>query len=176
MNRKTQQIVPETHFSRFGHWLEMESKAERERLEERRKVQSSDGAEKGGESLLGMVVRDHTVGLGGRYLLTLQKRRQGQRLPWYRFKVGSPVDLTAEEQGRPVAGIVSKKRHDRLQIAVDDWPDGNLFRIDLSPDEVTRRRQVAAMDLAQRATGRLATLRDLLLYHRQAKFHKLERG
>ena len=173
MNRKTQQIVPETHFSRFGHWLEMESKAERERLEERRKVQSSDGAEKGGESLLGMVVRDHTVGLGGRYLLTLQKRRQGQRLPWNRFKVGSPVDLTADDQGRPVAGIVSKKRHDRLQVAVDDWPDGNLFRIDLSPDEVTRRRQVAAMDLAQAATGRLATLRDLLLYLRESTFHKL---
>lgn len=175
MNRKTQQIVPETHFSRFGHWLEMESKAERDRLEERRKVQSSEGAEKGGESLLGMVVRDHTIGLGGRYLLTLQKRRQGQRLPWNRFKVGSPVDLTADEQGRPVAGIVSKKRHDRLQIAVDDWPEGNLFRVDLSPDEVTRRRQVAAMELAQRATGRLAVLRDLLLYHRRPKFQQIER-
>ncbi|MEE3373143.1 MAG: AAA domain-containing protein [Planctomycetota bacterium] len=173
MTCNTNPIVPETHFARFGRWLEMESQAERERLEERRQVQSSQRAEQGGETLLGMAIRDHTVGLGGRYLLTLQKRRHGERLPWNRFKVGSPVDLVPEGDGRSLPGIVSKKRPDRLQVAVDDWPDGKLFRIDLSPDEVTRRRQVAAMDLAQQATGRLAQLRDLLLYRRDPSFRDI---
>ena len=166
-------LVPETHFARLGRWLEMESQAERERLQERRQVQSSQRAERGGETLLGMVIRDHAVGLGGRYLLLLQKRRQGERLPWNRFKVGSPVELVPEGDGRTLPGIVSRKRPDHLQIAVDDWPDGKLFRVDLTPDEVTRRRQVAAMDLAARATGRLAQLRDLLLYRRDPKFRDL---
>ena len=174
MSPKTHALAPAAHFADFARWLEMESQAERERLEERRKVQSSSGAEKGGETLLGMAIRDHTVGLGGRYLLTLQKRREGQRLPWNRFKVGSPVDLIPDRDGRAVSGIVSKKRPDRLQVAVDDWPDGTLFRVDLSPDEVTRRRQVAAMELAEQATGRLAYLRDVLLYHRPPRFQ--ERG
>ena len=62
MSPKTHALAPAAHFAHFARWLEMESQAERERLEERRKVQASSGAEKGGESLLGLAIRDHTVG------------------------------------------------------------------------------------------------------------------
>jgi len=81
------------HFNNLRRWLEMEGDAERERLEERRKIQSSAEAERRGETLLDMVVDSHASGLGGRYLLKLKKRRGADRLPWHRFKVGSPVIL-----------------------------------------------------------------------------------
>ena len=174
MARKRNRIVPETHFSRFAQWLAMEGEAERERLEERRQRQSSSQAEQGGETLLDMTISGHAMGLGGRYLLTMRKRRTGARLPWNRFKVGSPVHLVPDGDGRSLSGIVSAKRPDRLELAVDVWPDGERFRIDLSPDEVTRRRQVEAMQCAAKATGRLAQMRDLLLYHREPKFRPIE--
>ena len=163
-------IVPETHFARFENWLAMEGEAERERLVERRQVQSSADAEAGGETLLDMVMASHASGLGGRYLVTFRKRRTRDRLPWHRFKVGSPVMLSPRDAGRPLPGIVSSRRNDSLEIAVDHWPEGDRFRIDMTPDEVTRKRQLSAMQEAAIATGRHGQLRDLLLYHRAPTF------
>ncbi len=165
-------IRADEHFATFGRWLEMESEAERDRLEERRKIKSSDQAERGGETLLDMVVRNHTSGLGGRYLLTLQKRKSADRLPWHRFKVGSPVLLSpdGDAAGRAIQGVVSGRRNDALEVAVDDWPEAERLRVDMSPDEVTRKRQIAAMSVAQKATGTFGRLRDLLLYERAPSF------
>lgn len=165
-------IRAEEHFAAFGRWLEMESEAERDRLEERRKIKSSAQAERGGETLLDMVVRGHTSGLGGRYLLTLQKRKSADRLPWHRFKVGSPVLLSpdGDASGRAIQGVVSGRRNDSLEVAVDDWPEAERLRVDMSPDEVTRKRQVAAMAVAEKATGTLGRLRDLMLYERAPSF------
>ena len=163
-------ISPQTHFTGFCRWLEMESNAERERLEERRAVQSSATAERSGETLLDLVVRHHSSGLGGRHLVTLHKRRAPDRLPWHRFKVGSPVKLPSEGDARAMRGVVSARRGDCLEIALAGWPEGDRFRIDMIPDEVTRKRQEAAMDIAQTATGRLGQLRDLLLYQRTPTF------
>jgi len=163
-------IVAETHFARFQRWLKMEGQAERERLEARHRVQSSADAERSGETLLNMVIRNHTTGLGGRYLVTLHKRRGSERLPWHRFKVGSPVLLSAEGVERSLQGVVSARRNDCLEVALGDWPEGDRFRIDMAPDEVTRKRQLAAMDAAEAAAGRLGQLRDLLLYHREPTF------
>lgn len=148
----------------------MESDAERERLEERREVQSSSAAERTGETLLDMVVRSHATGLGGRYLVTFHKRRFPDRLPWHRFKVGSPVNVSAEGEGRALQGVVSARRGDSLEIALGVFPAGDCFRIDMIPDEMTRKRQEAAMAVAENATGRLGQLRDLLLYQRTPTF------
>ena len=167
-------LHPDRHFDQFQHWLEMEGSAERQRLEERRQVQSSAQAERSGDSLLDLVVRSHGTGLGGRYLLTLQKRRSPDRLPWHRFRVGSPVivsgDGSAAGEMRPMQGVVSSRRQDCVEVAVNDWPEADCLRLDLSPDEVTRKRQLAAMDFARSATGRTAQLRDLLLYEREPVF------
>ena len=161
------------HFSNLRRWLEMEGTAERERLEQRRKIQSSAQAERSGETLLDLVVRSHGSGLGGRYLLTLQKRRSPDRMPWHRFKVGSPVILSPDEDGhsRSLQGVISGRRMDSLEVAVDDWPEAERLRLDLSPDEVTRKRQQAALDTAEKATGRHGQLRDLFLYDREPTFH-----
>ncbi|HIK92708.1 MAG TPA: AAA family ATPase [Planctomycetes bacterium] len=165
-------LRPDQHFGNLRRWLDMEGEAERERLEQRRLVQSSAQAERGGETLLDMVIRTHTTGLGGRYLLTLQKRRSTERLPWHRFKVGSPIILSADGDGRGESrqGVVSARKPDSLEIAIDDWPEGDRFRLDLSPDEVTRKRQLAAMKAAEKATSRAGQLRDLMLYDRPPTF------
>ena len=61
------------HFARLSTWLEMEGEAEKARLAERRRRRSASAAERTGETLLDLVVRSHTTGLGGRYLLTLDQ-------------------------------------------------------------------------------------------------------
>jgi len=155
-------------------WLDMEGEAERERLSQRRKAQSSDTAERTGETLLDLVVRTHTTGLGGRYLITLAKRRSPDRLPWNRFKVGSPILLSdnRDEDAESLQGVVSARSVDCLEVAVDDWPSSDRLRIDLSPDEVTRKRQAAALHIAAKAKGRHAQLRDILLGEREPTFHR----
>lgn len=167
-------LLADKHFSNMHRWLEMEGEAERERLAERRKAQSSETAERTGETLLDLVIRTHTTGLGGRYLITLAKRRSPDHLPWNRFKVGSPVLLSEyrDQNAETSQGVVSARRTDSLEIAVDDWPSGDRFRLDLSPDEVTRKRQAAALLSAAKATGRHAQLRDLLLGEREPTFHR----
>ena len=162
------------HFSSMRRWLEMEGDAERERLTQRRKAQSSETAERTGETLLDLVIRTHTTGLGGRYLVTLAKRRSPDRLPWHRFKVGSPILLSDnfDEDAESLQGVVSARRVDTLEVAVDDWPTGDRFRLDLSPDEVTRKRQTAALQTAGKASGRHAQLRDILLGDREPTFYR----
>ena len=105
-------LHPTEHFRKLRRWLDMEGEAEQLRLEERRRVQSSEEAERRGETLLDLVVKTHTTGLGGRYLLTLQKRRSSDRLPWHRFKVGSPVilSLNGDARGASQQGVVSAQR------------------------------------------------------------------
>lgn len=150
----------------------MEGEAERQRLVLRRRIQSSEAAERTGETLLDMRIRSHTTGLGGRYLITLAKRRSPDRLPWHRFKVGSPILLCEEhdDESESLQGVVSARQNDSLEIAVDDWPSGEQFRLDLSPDEVSRKRQVAALQVAASASGRLGQLRNVLLGEREPTF------
>lgn len=163
---------PDRHFDTLQLWLEMEGQAERQRLSERRRIQSTAAAERSGETLLDLVIRTHTTGLGGRYLITLSKRHSPDRLPWHRFRTGSPVTLseTGSGDGDTVQGVVSGRRSDSIEIAVDDWPAGDRFRLDLSPDEVTRQRQSLALRTAKAATGRFRQLRDVLLGEREPTF------
>ena len=173
-NRMTP-LSADAHFSRMRRWLDMEGEAEKERLAQRRAVQNSANAERGGETLLDLVVRSHTTGLGGRYLVRFSKRKSQHRLPWHRFKVGSPVIVSSDgkDSGSSYSGVVSKRKQDSIEVALPDWPEGDRFRIDLSPDEVTRKRQLAALKSAEQATGRHGQLRDILLYDREPQFSQL---
>lgn len=167
-------LTAQKHFANMRRWLEMEGEAERARLSERRRIQSSNQAERSGETLLDLIIDTHGTGVGGRYLLTLKKRRSVDRLPWHRFKVGSPIILSpnADSHGNSLAGVVSGRKADSLEIAVDEWPEYDRLRLDLSPDEVTRKRQLAAIDRAEEATGRLRQLRELLLGDREPSFNE----
>jgi len=162
----------ETHFERLAHWLKLESAAETERIAERRRRATSKDVERSGETLLDLAIDDHQTGLGGRYLLTLVKRNRTLHLPWNRLRVGSPVVLSTQGTAadETYQGVVSARNTGSIQVAVQHWPNGDRFRIDLSADEVTRRRQKAAMKTAEEARGRLGQLRDVLLGERQPSF------
>ena len=160
------------HFQRLADWIDLESVAEAERLNERRKRQKGPDAEKSGETLLDLVVTDEDAGLGGRYLITLVKRNRTLQLPWNRLRVGSPVVLAANDDysGDACQGVVTAISRRSIQVAVNDWPEAERLRIDLSPDEVTRKRMLNALKRAKEARGRTKELRDILLGERDLSF------
>ncbi|KAA5538775.1 AAA family ATPase [Roseiconus nitratireducens] len=139
----------------------------------RRQLRDRRDAERSGETILGLQLQDHQTGLAGRFLFDLGKIDRGP-LPMNRLKVGSPVVLSdaddAGDQGIP--GVVSRRNQNVIQVATEKWPDARVFRLDLSPDETTRRRQLAAMARARMATGRPRQMRDLLLDKRPIRTGK----
>lgn len=151
--------------------LQLESAAEVERLAERRRVSQTKFAERSGETLVDLVVTDHEPGLGGRINVRLVKRNRSQSLPWNRLRIGSPVVLSSEEQaGNGQHGVVSSRDRNAIEVAVDDWPEGDVFRIDLSADEITRKRHQAALRDAENARARGGELRRVLLGERDPTF------
>jgi ATP-dependent RNA/DNA helicase IGHMBP2 len=164
------------YFDVLQRWLQWESDAERARLARRRQIRSQSDVEKTGETIVRLQMSDHHTGLAGRFLIDLCKPA-GMPLPMNRLKVGSPVvlsdDNNAKDEG--VSGVVSRRRPGTIQIATDRWPEGSWFRLDLSPDETTRRRQLAAMATARLATGRAGRLRDVLLGRRPLRFNDADR-
>ena len=161
----------EEHFKQLRVWLDMESDAERKRMIERRKVRSQKNAEARGDTLVDLVISDHRMGLGGRFLVTFSKRNRTLDLPWNRFRVGSPV-IASEEltDGDCGYGIVCGKVIGCIEVAFDEWPEGDRFRLDLSMDEITRTRQLTALNSVQNARSRVAQLRDILLGAREPRF------
>ncbi len=163
-----------TYFDELGRWLELEGEAERERLAQRRRIRSLSHVEKTGETLIGLQMHDHRTGLAGRLLLDFSKPGD-QGLPMNRLKVGSPVVVSDNDNpaDKGIAGVVSRRKHNTIQVATEVWPEGKRYRLDLSPDETTRRRQHSAMAKARLATGRPARLRDTLLGKREARFDEI---
>jgi len=161
------------YFDRLLRWLDLESDAERARLVERRNLSKGADVERSGETLIDLVVADHRIGLGGRYLLSYRKRRDDAMLPWNRLKVGSPVIVSdngnASDEG--LAGVVSRRTSHQIEVALEAWPEGDRFRIDLSPDETTRRRQRFAIGQARQLHAAPMRLRDRLLGHEPPRFH-----
>ena len=165
-------VDPETYFDELGRWLDLEAVAERERMARRRMLRAQKDAEKSGETLLGMSLADHRTGLAGRFLLDF-KKADHQELPNNRLKVGSPVVISdhSSQSDHGISGVVSAKNRQVIQVATEEWPEGFRHRIDLSPDETTRRRQLAAMARARVASGRALKLRDTILGKRPASCH-----
>ena len=167
-------MTPEDYFGVLEHWLALEGEAERVRMALRRQIRSQRDVESTGETLVSLHMSDHKTGLAGRLLLDFVKPN-GDSLPMNRLKVGSPVVISdwsdASDEGIP--GVVSRRKHNTIQVATEQWPAGSTFRIDLSPDETTRRRQLAAMAKAQTATARSGRLRDALLGFRPIRFTAL---
>jgi superfamily I DNA and/or RNA helicase len=160
------------HFIRMAEWIAMESAAEVRQMAERRVRRRQSDAEKSGETILDLAIEDHQSGLGGRFLLTLVKRNRQQPMPWHRLKVGSPIVLSNQRQddGDSLTGVVSERTSDSLQVSVDHFPEGDSFRVDLTADEVTRQRQLAAIMTAKDSRGRLGQLRKVLLGEAEPEF------
>jgi superfamily I DNA and/or RNA helicase len=69
-----------------------------------------------------------------------------------------------------LTGVVSARDQRSIQVAVNEWPNVERLRLDLTPDEMTRRRQLSAMRKAAAARGRLAQLRAIILQQREPKY------
>ncbi len=162
---------PRLYFDRLETWLTLEGEAERERMAVRRSLKRQGNAERSGETLVNLRLVDHRTGLAGRLLLDLAKPG-GAMLPMNRLKVGSPIVISDEEDpsDRGLSGVVSRRTSTVIQVAVDSWPEASRLRLDLSPDESTRQRQLSAMGTAEHLTGSASRLRDMLLGLREPRF------
>ena len=158
-------------------WLALESQAEIKQMAERRQRQSDKDAEKGGESILDLDIKDHRTGLGGRYLVTFGRRNLDRPMPWHRLRVGSPVVVSnyPADRDEGLHGVVSRKTESSLEVALGQFPDSACFRIDLTADEITRQRQLAAITTAKDSRGRLGHLRSVLMGDKEPEFRELSR-
>ncbi len=162
--------MSDEHFRRLIRCLDLESEEESRLVSERSRREIGPNAERHGDCLIGLAIRDETAGFGGRAVLVLGKKDQRLELPWTRLNPGTPIVLTEEQSSRTdfQRGVVTDKDRHTITVAIADSPepanDRPTFRVDLASDEIARQRQREALNVA-RATerGRLATLKRRLL-------------
>lgn len=147
------------HFDHLARLLKLEAEAEQRKL----KDAAAQGLPDDGAALNRLVLTDEDAGLGGRVIRTFA-RPQRELLPPTRLGPGSPVLLTQTGTTRPLIarGVVSDRAERAVSVAFErdekEWPDDATWRLDLSPDEASRQRQLAALTRAATAEGRLAEL------------------
>ncbi|TWT94788.1 ATP-dependent RecD-like DNA helicase [Botrimarina colliarenosi] len=163
--------TPESYFEQLERWLAMEGEAERERMAQRRRESRSGDPERSGETIINLRRVDSRTGLAGRDLIDFAKPA-GEPLPMSRLKVGSPVVVSDEDRPDEAgqSGVVSRRSSTAIEVALDDWPQGKRFRIDLAPDESTRLRQLGGMARARMANGAVRRLRDVLIGLEEPRF------
>lgn len=161
------------YFTNLLQALDWESAAEARDAVERARRATGPAAERTGNSLVALVERDQSSGLGGRIIVTFSKRDPSQRFPWTRLAVGSPVLISEESAKQPEGqrGVICGRDATTIQVAMDQplepETERPTFRLDLSHDEVGRLRQRHALQRARDASGdRLAKLREVLLGER----------
>ncbi len=160
-----------THFANLARWLALEAEAEKEKLQRELSRYTPAQAEASGHCLTQLTVREMYGGLGGRLVLTLGKRNTSLPLPWTRLGVGAPVLLTEEGPTPPAnswRGVVSRLSREVIHVAVTSEPEAShdraTWRLDRASDEISRQRQLAALQAAQTATtGPLVTWRQVLM-------------
>jgi hypothetical protein len=161
----------EDHFGQLARLVQLESEEEaRQALEQSRRLSALE-AEATGDCLANLVIAEESSGLGGRCVLRLTKRDRSRSLPFHRLEPGSPVLLTPEDGGGSDPGwrgVMCERNETSLSVAFNDPPDTDerftAYRLALSSDEVTRQRQLAALEQARAArSDRTAQLRDVAL-------------
>lgn len=160
------------HFLHLARLLDLEAREERHRLRELARDERGHASQDDpfGTSLRPLIVIDDDFGLGGRLLLTFQRKGNPEPLPPNRLGPGSPVVLTQQGVQRPVSlrGVVVERTDTQVIVAFDEpedeLPEDASWRLDLSADEASRQRQLGALYRVMAATGnRLAELRAVLL-------------
>ena len=169
------------HFNRLLKLLDQEAAAELEQVRSRIGRLSPTEAERTGDSLVDLAIDDVYGGLGGRFVVTLVKRNRSLGLPWTRLNIGSPVLLAPHGADSQVSlrGVVSERNPRWIRVAINELAEAldeyNVWRIDLTSDEVTRQRQRSALLQVRGAErGRLAELRAVMQGEVAAKFSQPE--
>jgi ATP-dependent RNA/DNA helicase IGHMBP2 len=165
------------HFANLSRLLDLEARAEQE--EARRRAQAEEGSPLGdGVTLTRLALRDEEFGLGGHLLLTFGHKSLGQ-LPSTRLQPGSPVVVSQTNVNRRMPsyrGVVFDRDERTIGVAIDppeeELTEDATWRLDLSPDEVSRLRQQDALQRASAATAgsRLAELRAVLVGEKEPGF------
>lgn len=156
--------------------LELERAAEKARYAEEKERLSLADLEAKGLVLLDVEVVEEAVGLGGRFLVTLER---ADRRPLARVHNGDLVEVRprraeAEETAR---GIVSRATRTRVQVAFDRAPppfvsEGRL-RVDLVPNDVTfDRARSAVMRFKAMDRGQERRKREVILGNEPPRFER----
>src|SRR5438094_2044204 len=138
-------MAKQPHFERLTRWLELEAAAEAEQLVQQAQRRTGSEAERSGNCLVKLTIRNEEPAFGGRVVVTLGKRDQTQSLPWNRLGVGTPVLLTEENVTgqRGWRGIVCRRDQASLDVVLTQSPepehDRPTFRVDLADDEIARQ-------------------------------------
>ena len=158
----------ERWFERLGECLELERRAQRERLETERASLTLGELEARGHLLLDLEAVDEEVGLGGRILLTLE-RPDRHPLPT-RLSPGDLVELRPRkaEVESPASGIVARVTATRVQVAFErappDYARQGRLRVDRVPNDVTfERARDGLRRLAGLDKGRARHTREVIL-------------
>lgn len=152
-----------------------ESAAEARRLREKLSQGSPQDAERAGVSILNLMIEDWQPGLGGKNLIKLVSRSQEANLKWNRFRDGSPAVLTqfpGDLSDDVWQAVVCRRSMSFIEVACNVVPQGDRFRLDLSTDEITLKRQLAALNEVQNSRGRVGYMRELLLGDKEPIFQK----
>lgn len=164
-----------SYFDQLTRLLELERAAEKARSAELRETLPLDELEARGLLLLDVEVIEELVGLGGRFLLTLE--RSDKRPFLTPLHNGDLVELRPRrtEDVEPSRGIVSRASRARVQVALDrappPWVSEGRLRVDLVPNDVTFDRARAAISRVHAMDkGQERRRRELLLGNEPPRF------
>jgi superfamily I DNA and/or RNA helicase len=171
-------FLAEKHFQKLIRCLDQEAAAvtaENVRLSRRA---AGDQAEKTGNSLVDLAIRDETAGFGGRSVVTLGKRDRRLELPWTRLNSGTPIVLSDQQATDHTGwrGVVTQRDRETITVVLGESPESEsdrpLYRLDLSADEIARDRQRDALRKVEAVDrGRLNHLKQRLLGNEPPEFN-----
>ncbi len=160
---------------RYGRLVELEREEEMRAHENEIRNMSPGERESKGRALLGLRGRDQGTGLGGSHIV---KYVRGGALPETEISVG---DLVLISRGNPLlkenpTGTVYGKTGYSVTVAFDRKPPrlayGRGLRMDLYVNDITFQRMKDALGRMEKAKGRKAGIRDILLGKRKPGFSK----
>lgn len=156
-----------THFEALAHLLELERRAERERLATEKAALPLSELEARGLVVLDVESVEESIGLGGRTLVTFA--REDKRPLRSRLNVGDVVTVSPRKApiDAPPSAIVTRASRAQLELAFDRHPppfvgEGRL-RIDLVANDVTFDRARGVLKKLSEMTHGLARDRQQLV-------------
>ncbi|MGO9832222.1 MAG: AAA domain-containing protein [Myxococcaceae bacterium] len=165
------------HFAQLQRLLRLEQACARRRQAEEQASLTQAEREARGLSLSGLLAVEESVGLGGRFVVALE-RPGGTALP-ARLSPGEVVDAHPRASSAAAArAVVLRSTRTRVELAFEGPPpsfvrSGRVV-LDVVPDDVTFGRAAGAVaEVAALEHGRGRGLRELLLGRRAPEFDAL---
>lgn len=161
-----------THFKDFLELIDLEREAEKEENKRELDRWPVEMREQMGKTVSRLVIERQDVGVGGLPLLVVSRPVQGEALaPFHAMDAGDVVRVTFLNDNFSREGTLYAVDEYRATVALNEElhePPVGKCRIDLLGSDATHKRMRRALDIASRASGRLAELRDVLLGHAPA--------